>query len=219
MRSTQQSETFGRRDTVCVPRATTLKNLGHFIIMVPTLALFLIATLAAGEVLMARAEAQEVSEYQVKAAFLYNFTKFVQWPADVFSDEKSPIIIGLIGEDPFGSALDRAVRGKSVRGRQLTVKRLKWGENLKDCHLIFIGSSERKRAAQILKILKGASVLTVGEMEHFNQQGGIINFISENQRVRFEINADAAGQARLTISSKLLSLARNVHGGQRTVRN
>ena len=159
--------------------------------------------------LSARADTQPLDEYQVKAAFLYNFAKFVDWPGEAFSDSSAPLVIGVIGEDPFGGALDRAINGKTVSGRSLLVRRLKWGQDLRSCHILYISSSERKRLPQILQSLKGASVLTVGDMGQFNQRGGIINFILEANKVRFEINSHGADQARLRISSKLLTLAKH----------
>ncbi|HEY5838564.1 MAG TPA: YfiR family protein [Pyrinomonadaceae bacterium] len=149
------------------------------------------------------------SEYQVKAAFLYNFAKFVDWPGDALGNSNAPLIIGVMGDDPFGGALDQAISGKTINGRSLQVRRLRWGHDLRSCHILFISSSERKRLPQIIQSLRGASVLTVGDMGQFNQQGGIINFILEANKVRFEINSRGADQARLKISSKLLSLAKN----------
>jgi len=152
----------------------------------------------------------QANEYQVKAAFLFNFVKFVEWPADAFAYDGAPLVIGVVGSDPFGGALDQTVSGKSVNGHQLAVRRLKLGEDLRGCHILFISSSERKNLAQIFGSLKGAAVLTVGDIGPFNQQGGIINFIMEASKVRFEINVSTADQARLKISSKLLSLAKAV---------
>ena len=159
------------------------------------------------------AQSQGTGEYQVKAAFLYNFAKFVEWPSEAFINVRTPLVVGVIGDDPFGSDLERMINGKTVNGRQMTIKRLKWGQNLRDCHILFISSSERNRLAQIIENLRGASVLTVGEMDKFAEQGGHINFIMENNKVRFEINASAAEQARLKISSRLLVLAKTVRGG------
>ena len=111
------------------------------------------------------AHAQTAGEYQIKAAFLFNFAKFIEWPSEAFNNGGAPLVLGIMGEDPFGSAIDQALNGKTVNGRQLTIKRLKWGQNLRDCHILFISSSERNRLAQIIESLKGASVLTVGEMK------------------------------------------------------
>ena len=161
-----------------------------------------------GSPFSARVQAQS-NEYQVKAAFLYNFAKFVDWPAEAFGGSNGTLIIGVVGDDPFGGALDQAINGKSIGGRSLAVRRLKWGQDLRSCHILYISSSERKHLSQIIQSLRGASVLTVGDMGQFNQQGGIINFILEASKVRFEINSRGADQARLRISSKLLALAKN----------
>jgi hypothetical protein len=159
------------------------------------------------------------SEYQVKAAFLYNFAKFIEWPVEAFKSENPSLIVGIVGADPFGSALEQTLAGKSANGRALTIRRLKWGQSLRDCHILFISASERKRLAQILESLRGASVLTVSELENFHQQGGITTFILEENKVRFAINTEAAEQARLKISSKLLILAKPVNGERQKGRN
>lgn len=156
--------------------------------------------------------AQTANEYQVKAAFLYNFAKFVEWSPETFSQSDAAFVIGVLGDDPFGAALDQTIHGKSINGRQFIIKRLKWGQHLRDCQLLFICSSERNRLAQILESIKGASVLTVSELNNFCQQGGMISFILEENKVRFVINTDVAEQARLRISSKLLVLAKAVLG-------
>jgi hypothetical protein len=157
-----------------------------------------------------QAQAQALDEYQVKAALLFNFIKFVDWPAEAFSDGGAPIVIGVVGDDPFGSALDEAISGKSIHGRPLAARRLRWGQDLRACHILFISASERKRLPQIIASLRGASVLTLSDIGQFNQQGGIISFILEASKVRFEINAGVAEQARLKISAKLLALAKSV---------
>ena len=154
-------------------------------------------------------QAQTGNEYQVKAAFLYNFAKFVDWPPEAFAGRSGKLVIGVIGEDPFGGALDQAINGKTIGGRSLVVHRLRWGQDLRSCHILFISSSERQRLPQIIQSLRGASVLTVGDMGQFNQQGGIINFVLEANKVGFEINSRGAHRARLRISSKLLALAKN----------
>jgi len=165
------------------------------------------------------AQAQTANEYEVKAAFLYNFPKFVEWPPEALGNNGSPLVVGIIGDDPFGSAIDRIINGKSIAGHQFTIRRLKWGQNLRDCHILFVSSSEQKRLPQILESLKGASVLTVSEMDQFSQQGGIIGFVMEASKVRFEINTYAAEQAKLKISSRLLSLAKAVRNGKGAGRN
>jgi len=150
------------------------------------------------------------SEYQVKAAYLFNFLKFVEWPDDAFQDPLAPIVIGIVGNDPFGEALPQVVLGKTVQGRDLVIRRYHIGEDLRGSHILFISASEKKRLPQLLAGLHGASVLTVADMDHFVESGGMIQFLIENSRVRFAIDVGAASRTRLKISSKLLSLARTV---------
>ena len=149
-------------------------------------------------------------EYQVKAAYLFNFIKFVEWPADAFTDSLAPIVIGVVGDDPFGSALPEVVIGKTVQGRDLVIRRYHANENLRGASILFISASEKKRLPQILTSLRGTSVLTVADMDGFLDEGGMIQFLFENDRVRFTIDVRAATRAKLKISSKLLSLARVV---------
>ncbi len=149
-------------------------------------------------------------EYQVKAAYLFNFLKFVEWPDDAFADSLAPIVIGIVGDDPFGSALPEVVVGKTVQGRDLVIRKYHMGENLRGASILFISASEKKRLPQILASLHGSSALTVADMDGFLDEGGMIQFLSENDRVRFSINVDATSRARLKVSSKLLSLARAV---------
>jgi hypothetical protein len=155
-------------------------------------------------------EAGAPSEYQVKAAFLYNFAKFVEWPAQTFPADDSPVVIGILGKNPFGEDLERTVRDKSINGRPLAVRSLASLDDpvLKHCQIIFIHPAEKGRLGEILARLKGTPALTVSETEGFTQSGGMINFVMEGRKVRFEINDAAAARAGLKISSKLLSLAR-----------
>ena len=157
-----------------------------------------------------RSNAQETppSEYQVKAAFLFNFAKFIQWPEEAFADAKSPLSIGILGENPFGGDLERATREKVLNGRSLTVKACRTLEEAKNCHILFIGSSEKMRLKTIFNGLNGGHVLTVGETDNFVESGGIISFFREGNRIRFEIKDEAAKRAGLKIDSKLLGLAK-----------
>jgi hypothetical protein len=160
-----------------------------------------------------RAHAQDaLSEYQVKAAYLFNFLKFVEWPEESFADPLAPIVIGVVGEDPFGNALPQVVVGKTVQGRDLVIRIYRPGEDLRGAHILFISASERKRLPMILSSLHGSSVLTVADTAGFLDAGGMIQFLNENGRVRFAINVDATGRAKLKMSSKLLSLAKVVGG-------
>jgi len=158
-----------------------------------------------------RADAQDDLEYQVKAAFLFNFAKFVEWPADAFKGPEDPIRICVAGEDPFGASLDDAVHGETVSGRRLTVQRTRSLSKLRECHLVFVPRSEGRRQSDILSSLQGSGVLTIGEDDGFLTGGGIIRFVLDHHRVRFEINLGAAQDNRLKLSSKLLSLARTVY--------
>jgi len=153
-----------------------------------------------------------LTEYQVKAAYLFNFLKFVEYPSESFADPLAPFVIGIAGEDPFGSALPQVVTGKTVQGRDLVLRFYRAGEDLRGAHILFISASEKKRLPVILSGLRGSSVLTVSDMEGFLDAGGMVQFLNENDRVRFAINVEATGRARLKLSSKLLSLAKVVGG-------
>jgi hypothetical protein len=148
-----------------------------------------------------------IEEYQVKAAYLYNFAKFVDWPAAAFGSAASPISICIFGADSFGGALDEVVRGKTAGGRILVVRTLSDLAGAKGCHVLFISAATWKTHRAALGRLAGSGVLTVGEAPGFTAAGGIVGFKLEGRRVRFEINVDAARQAQLQISSKLLNLA------------
>jgi hypothetical protein len=168
----------------------------------------LVALLAA--VLNGRAQATQPSEYQLKAAFLYHFAQLVTWPSDAFLESGSPMIIAVLGENPFGTQLEEAVRGKNINGHPLTVKAVQTVAQLTNsCHVLFISTSERKRFSEILATVRGKSVLTVGEADHFTETGGMINFTLEGTKIRFQINDVAAKAVGLKISSKLLNLATN----------
>ena len=149
-----------------------------------------------------------VLEYQIKAAYLYNFAKFVDWPADKLADGSGPILVGVMGRDPFGSLLDGAFQGKTVRGHSLEVRRVSELAELKQCHMVFISEPERRRLGEILQSLGTEGVLTIGEMRQFAEQGGMVNFTTEDNKVRLEINVGATDRAGIKISSQLLKLAR-----------
>jgi hypothetical protein len=150
-------------------------------------------------------------EYQAKAAFLYNFIKFVEWPPDAFQSEESPITLCVFGYDPFGSALDEVIAGQTLNNRRLVVQRINKLSDLKACQLVFVSDREDKHLPEILNSLAGASALVVGESEDFAEHRGGIQFFLENKKLRFAVNVDAVQKARLTVSSKLLALARIVH--------
>ena len=162
---------------------------------------------------------EALPEYQVKAAYLYNFLKFVEWPESAFPDPLAPIVIGISGDDPFGNSLPQVIIGKTVQGRDLVIHKYHSGEDMRGAHILFISPSERKRLPQILSSLRGSSVLTVADIEGFLEAGGMIQFLSENDRVRFAINVDASSRGKLKMSSKLLSLAKVVGGNVKQVGN
>ena len=155
------------------------------------------------------AEKQQPTEFDVKAAYIYNFAKFVEWPAGKSSHAGVAITVCVVGEDHFGPAL-AMIEGKSVGGRKIRIKRESAQHNLRGCDILFISSSEKKRLAEILDAVKDANVLTIGDTKGFAQQGVMINFYMENKTVRFEINPKPAGRAGLRISSNLLKIAKIV---------
>jgi len=158
-------------------------------------------------------DSSDSSEYLIKAGFIYNFAKLVEWPSSAFPQPDSPIVIGILGEDPFGATLDRIVTDKKINGRGIAVKRLKWGRDLKDlrdCNILFISSSEKEHLDSVVDAMKWLPILTIGDAPGFARRGGIINFTLEDNKVRFEVNVEAAKHADLTISSRLLTLARIV---------
>ena len=158
---------------------------------------------------VARAQSSFDREYLIKAAFLYNFLKFVEWPEEALPEGAGTIAVCLVGEDPFGEALE-SIKGKTVKSKDLVIRRVQALQNLGACQLLFVSSSEKNRLPEIIGALKGRAVLTVGELEGFTQGGGIIRLLIERNNVRFEINADMAERTGLKISSKLLSLAKVV---------
>ena len=149
-------------------------------------------------------------EYRIKAAFLYNFARFVEWPQEDAWNERK-LVIGVLGKDPFGPILDETVRGKKTRGRPLEIKRLSHADDMASCDLVFVSSSERWRIETLLTALHGAQVLTVSETPNFLDKGGMINFVIENKRVRIDLNLSTTRAAGLSVSSQLILVAREVH--------
>jgi hypothetical protein len=163
------------------------------------------------------AQTKSANEYQVKAAFLYNFVKFVDWPPTAFSDAKQPLDICVYGHDPFGAALEDALLGKAVGERRVGLGRAMQFQDLAGCHVVFVSASAHESATDLANRLKGRAVLLVGESDGFAASGGTIQFTFEDNRVHFVINPDAADRAGLKISSKLLALAKIVHDPNRSV--
>lgn len=156
------------------------------------------------------AQDSKPSEYQVKAAFILNFAKFVEWPPSAFINSSHTMNLCIVGEDPFGAALD-AIRGETIGDKQIAIKYLSATQPLKGCQIVFVSRSEKNQLSYIVKALKGSSILSIGDTEGFAQQKVIINFYLEQNKVKFEVNEDAARSVGLKISSKLLKLAKMVY--------
>ena len=169
-----------------------------------------VTVVLAGMLLVACVRGQVLDEYQVKAAFLYNFAKFVEWPPEAFKTPKDPILVCVLGHNPFGNALEDAIRGKSIEGRTFAYRHVSDAESASACQILFVGWEESKHFRALLESLKPMGILTVGEAQGFATGGGVINFKLDEGRVRFEINLDAAEHEQLHISAKLLSLAQIV---------
>jgi len=152
------------------------------------------------------------SEYEVKAAFLYNFGRFVEWPLGAMGGDGT-FVVTVLGRDPFGSVLDDTLRGKTIDGKRVVVRRVLRSEDVGRSQIVFISDSEKDRLPEILKNLDAAPVLTVGEMSQFAERGGVIRLKVDQDRIRLEINVAAAERSRLRISSQLLKLARIVGPG------
>ena len=166
---------------------------------------FLFTGLAAGV-----AQDSVSKEYQIKAAYLYNFAKFVEWPADSFTNSQSPLVIGVLGQNPFGDELQAIAKDHKINGRDIVIQQVGTVAEARGVHLMFIGATEDDQVSAILVALRNSSVLTVGESEKFTAAGGIIHFVREADKVRFEINTSAADQHGLKISAQLLKLARAI---------
>ena len=168
--------------------------------------------LAAYGLLLATPALAAPTTSQVEAVFLFNFSQFVDWPAQAFPQPDSPIVIGVLGSDPFDGTLDEVVRGEMVKGRSLVVRRFQHIEQLTDCHILFISRSERPRLEPIVQMLKGRNILTVSDLDEFATQGGVIGFVLTDNKIRLRVNLQAAKEAGLTLSSKLLRPAQIVGG-------
>ena len=158
------------------------------------------------------AEEPMSSEYQVKAAFLINFPKYVDWPAEAFAATNSPIVIAVLGQTKVTAEIQKIIAGRTVNGREIVLKRLASGEASGVCHILFISAAEQQHSPSLLTQLKDASVLTVGESDDFLERRGIINLARRDQKIALEVNLTAADKARIKISSKLLGVASVVKG-------
>jgi YfiR/HmsC-like len=179
----------------------------------------LVAASAAGPVpaqtpAHAQAAAAAAPEYQVKAVFLFHFAQFVSWPAGAFADSAAPLVIGILGQDPFGAFLDETVRGEAIEGHPLVVRRFDRVEEIAGCHILFVSRDVMPQMPAILQALTGRNVLTVSDVPGFASQGGMIRFVTDRNRIRLRINLEAARAADLTLSSKLLRPAEIIRSGQ-----
>jgi len=156
------------------------------------------------------AEVLSPTEYDIKAAFLYNFAKFVEWPQTVLQKNPDTFVIGIIGEDPFGSDLDRELDGKTVQDRKLVLRRISTVQEASACNVLFISASSAGHVESILDAIREQPILTVSDMDQFVQRGGMVGFSMDGKRVRFSINIAAANKADLKVSSQLLKLAKTL---------
>lgn len=180
-------------------------------VLVRRAAVCLLSLIVAG-LFIARAHGQPTAstEYELKAAFIFNFAKYIRWPASSTAEVNKPFVIGLIGKDPFGSVLDDAMRGQNVDSRVVVVKRFARIDDIVNCDILFVGSSEKGNLRSIFAVSRKAPVLTVSDMDQFAENGGMINLITEANRIRFAINVEAVERAGLKPGSQLLRLARLV---------
>ena len=161
--------------------------------------------------LSAQAQTAAFREAEVKAAFLFNFAQFIEWPAKTFTNGTAPFVIGVLGDEAFGHVLNQMVQGETIGGRPILLKSRKRAEELTDCQILFIGRSENARLPQIFSTVSSAGALTVGETDHFTRLGGIINFVTtHDNRLRFELHLANANRAGLKIDAKLLKVAQVV---------
>lgn len=175
----------------------------HFVVLA-TLSAFILTSILHAQ--------SSPTEYQVKAAYLYNFAKFVEWPPQVMSSDSS-FNICVLGRDPFDSTFGTAIAGESIKGKNVVVKRIPRAQDGAGCHILFISSSEDARLKEILAVLDKTSVLTVSDMPQFTRRGGMIQFVTEANRVRFEVNLTSAERTGLMLSSQLLKVAIGVRRG------
>jgi uncharacterized protein DUF4154 len=160
-------------------------------------------------------QSPRASEYQVKAVFLFNFAQFVDWQPVAAQDPRAPLLIGILGDDPFGAFLDETVRGERLGMRPFEIRRYRQLADIETCSILFISRSENERIADILSTLRNRPILTVSEADDFAKRGGMIQFVNDKNRIRLRINLEAAQAANVTISSKLLRVAEIVRTPRR----
>ena len=151
-------------------------------------------------------EEPQASEYQVKAAFLINFPKYVDWPAEALARTNSPIVIAVLGETKVTGEIQKVIAGRTIIGREIVLKRLASGEESEGCHILFFPGAEQQRSPNLLDRVRGRGVLTVGESNDFFERGGLINLARREGKIALEVNLPAADQARIKVGSKLLGV-------------
>jgi hypothetical protein len=156
------------------------------------------------------------TEYQLKAAYVFNLLRFVEWPSDAPAGPQGKWVIGIVGNSPVGGELALLAGGKRVDGHELSIKKVRETDNLRECHIVFVSASEERHLPSILAALRGSSVLTVADFNRFIERGGMIQFVTDGERIRIDVDLGATSRARLKVSSKLLALAQAV---TETVRN
>ncbi len=157
--------------------------------------------------LLGAGQEQELPEYVLKAGFIFNFAKYVEWPAEAFEGPATPIRIGVAGQDPFGGILERTLKDKAVNGRGFTIDRFKEAADIKRCHILFVARADKDRLAAVLERAREPGVLTVGEDRGFAQSGGVVSILIEEGKPKLEVNLEAAQERKVTINAKLLKVA------------
>jgi hypothetical protein len=166
-----------------------------------------INTLLVFGIFFSSAQTTDDREYKIKAAFLFNFTQFVEWPVNALPETKAPLVIGILGESPISTYLEEIISREQVNGHPLVVQQYKNVEEIKTCHILFISLADTNKLEQAITSLKGRSILTVSDRNNFIKQGGMIGFIRKDNKIEIQINPETAKEANLIISSKLLRVA------------
>ena len=200
----------GKYRRSCRRNLVRLFKTGRFLLVLGLFMIFMLYGFSAAA-LNTKDKKAKYSEYKIKAAYLYNFAKFVEWPAEELADPSLPLSVCIYGKDPFGAALD-SIKDKTVKGRKLVISRSSEINKLEGCHILFISPSEKNNLSVILKKLRDMHILTVSDMEGFASNGGMINLNKVENKIRLEINLDAAEISGLKMSSKLLKLAKIIKG-------
>jgi hypothetical protein len=193
------------------PGSKSNSRLLHFLLSVHSRILCAAAVLALGNLTV---EAQASREYQLKAVFLFNFAQFTDWPDSAFANEKSPIVIGVVGPDPFGSALEATIHDESIKGHPLVLEHYSRVADIKPCHMLFITQPELRHIDEIVKSVKDKPVLTVADNDGTAATAAIIRFTLQNNKVHFRVNVEAARVAKVNLSSKLLRVADATPSGE-----